>query len=219
MQTRTPPSAHTSSTMHTRRAARVAAEEADAALESASAREQVLFSEDLWTQQLWRWLDPDAKAALRAVSKGMRIQVDWAVEVLASRSSGASANELRSALLRWPAVRELTLLNVSDATALAPLSTASLAGLTFRQKVGTAMRMEAHPMHGRMARTPSLTPASSHASDAWLHAWHAWLARRAHAAVRSGEITCVTAISSLRVCRSLLYARFGNCLHPAAATT
>jgi hypothetical protein len=65
-------------------------------------------SQDLWHQHLWRWLDADAKATLRVVSKGMRSQVDAAVQVVASPSSGASANELASALLRWPAVRELT---------------------------------------------------------------------------------------------------------------
>jgi hypothetical protein len=101
---------------------------------------------------------------MRLVSKGMRSQVDAAVQVVASPSSGASTKDLASALLRWPAVRELTLLNVGDATTLAPLSTASLAGLTsltVRQEVGTAMRMGMHgrPTRARMARAPSVTPA------------------------------------------------------------
>ncbi|KAG1679525.1 hypothetical protein FOA52_011126 [Chlamydomonas sp. UWO 241] len=100
-----------------------------AALEFASTH-AVLLSEDLLHQQLWRWLDADAKAALRVVSKGTRSLVDGAVQVVASPSSGASAIDLASALLRWPAVRDLTLLNVSDAASLAPLSTASLARLT-----------------------------------------------------------------------------------------
>jgi hypothetical protein len=152
--------------MQTRRAARVAAEEDEAALESASAH-AVLFSQDLWRQHLWRLLDPESKAALRLVSKGMRSQVDAAVEVVASPSHGASANQLRSALLRWPAVRELTLLNVRDAAALAPLSMASLAGLTSLtvRQVGMdrhAWLHGAHP-HARMARAPSLSPAPSHA--------------------------------------------------------
>ncbi|KAG1679522.1 hypothetical protein FOA52_011123 [Chlamydomonas sp. UWO 241] len=111
--------------MQTRRAAR---EEA-AAIESVSAH-AVLLSEDLVCQQLWRWLDADAKAALRVMNKRMRSLVDGAVQVVASPSSGASANDLASALLRWPAVRILTLLGVSGATDLSPLSTASLAGLT-----------------------------------------------------------------------------------------
>jgi hypothetical protein len=138
--------------MQTRRA-RVATEEADAALESASAH-AVLLSQDLWHQHLWRWLDADAKAALRVVSKGMRSQVDAAVEVVASPSTGAYENQLRSALLRWPAVRELTLLNVRDATALAPLSTASLAGLTSLTVRQVGMdRLPCAWLYGRMARS------------------------------------------------------------------
>ncbi|KAG1673103.1 hypothetical protein FOA52_013173 [Chlamydomonas sp. UWO 241] len=81
-------------------------------------------------QQLWRWLDANSKVALRVVSKGMRSLVDGAVQVVASPRSGASAIDLTSALLRWPGVRDLTLLHVSSATDLTPLSTASLAGLT-----------------------------------------------------------------------------------------
>ncbi|KAG1656423.1 hypothetical protein FOA52_009638 [Chlamydomonas sp. UWO 241] len=100
-----------------------------AALEFASAH-AVLLSEDLLHQQLWRWLDADAKASLRVVNKRMRSLVDGAVQVLATPSSGASANDLNSALLRWPAVRNLTLFHVSSTTDLTPLSTASLAGLT-----------------------------------------------------------------------------------------
>jgi hypothetical protein len=157
--------------MQTRRAAPVAAEEA--ALDSASAH-AVLFSQDLWHQHLWMWLDPASKAALRVVSKAMRGQVDAAVEVVASPSSGASENQLRSALLRWPAVRELSLLNVSDATALAPLSTASLAGLTsltVSEKVGTAMR--APCAHGTAMRAP---PLGAHPMRAWhgLPRSHLW---------------------------------------------
>jgi hypothetical protein len=73
--------------MQTRRAARVAADEA-AALESASAH-AVLFSEDRGASRMW--LDPDAKAALRVVGTGMRSLVDGAVEVV-SPGAGASAN-------------------------------------------------------------------------------------------------------------------------------
>ncbi|KAG1656424.1 hypothetical protein FOA52_009639 [Chlamydomonas sp. UWO 241] len=106
-------------------------------MEFASAH-AVLLSEDLWHQQLWRWLDADATATLRVVSKDMRSLVDGAVQVVANPRSGASAIDLASALRRWPAVRDLTLFHVSDATDLAPLSTASLAGLTsltVRQRV------------------------------------------------------------------------------------
>ncbi|KAG1676730.1 hypothetical protein FOA52_005019 [Chlamydomonas sp. UWO 241] len=108
--------------------ANLAVEEAAAALDAA--RSAVLLSEDLWHQQLWRWLDADAKAALRVVCKGMRSLVDSAVQVVASPSPGASAIDLASTLVRWSAVRDLTLLNVSSATDLTPLSTASLTGLT-----------------------------------------------------------------------------------------
>ncbi|KAG1679521.1 hypothetical protein FOA52_011122 [Chlamydomonas sp. UWO 241] len=111
--------------MQTRRAAR---EEA-AAIDSVSVH-AVLLCEDLVRQQLWRWLDADSKTALRLVCKVMRSLVDGAVQVVASPSSGASAPDLAAALRRWPAVRDLTLLNVSGATDLSPLSTATLAGLT-----------------------------------------------------------------------------------------
>ncbi|KAG1679520.1 hypothetical protein FOA52_011121 [Chlamydomonas sp. UWO 241] len=97
--------------------------------ESVSAH-AVFLSEDLVHQQLLRWLDAGAKAALRLVCKGIRSLVDGAVQVVSTPSSGASANDLASALLRWPALRDLTLLNVSDSTDLSPLTTASLAGLT-----------------------------------------------------------------------------------------
>jgi hypothetical protein len=124
---------------------------ADEAMDYASAH-AVLLSEDLFCQQLWRWLDADAKAALRVVSKGMRSLVDGAVQVVASPRSGASANDLRFALLRWPAVRDLTMFNVRGAADLSPLSTASLAGLTsltVREEVGAC-----HARMGAWARTP-----------------------------------------------------------------
>ncbi|KAG1671538.1 hypothetical protein FOA52_011258 [Chlamydomonas sp. UWO 241] len=59
----------------------------------------------------------------------MRAQVDGCIKVVASPASFTAA-ELAIALLNWPAVRDLTLLGVSDASVLASLSTASLAGLT-----------------------------------------------------------------------------------------
>ncbi|KAG1676765.1 hypothetical protein FOA52_005054 [Chlamydomonas sp. UWO 241] len=111
--------------VHTRRQARLVDEAAATAL-----AHDVLLSEDLLSQQLWRWLDHDSKAALRGVSKGMRRLVDGAVMVVASPGSGASASDLTSALLRWPHVVDLTLLNVGIINNLAPLSTTTLAGLT-----------------------------------------------------------------------------------------
>jgi hypothetical protein len=113
--------------MQTRSATRVAA--AEAAAHASATSHAVLFSEDLLSQQLWRWLDIDSKRALRCVNKRMRSQVDGAVQVVVSPACGASPNELASALLRWPAVVDLTLINVGRASDLAPLSTASLAGL------------------------------------------------------------------------------------------
>ncbi|KAG1676772.1 hypothetical protein FOA52_005061 [Chlamydomonas sp. UWO 241] len=90
----------------------------------------VLFNEDLCLQELWGWLNPSSKRALRGVSKRMRSLVDAALVVVASPGSGASANDLASALLRWPHVVDLTLLNVSSADDLVPLAVAKLAGLT-----------------------------------------------------------------------------------------
>jgi hypothetical protein len=89
----------------------------------------VLFSLDLWTQQLWPRLDSASKVAMRRVCIAMRAQVDERVEVVAS-PLGFSAGDLKRALLRWPSTRDLTLLNVSSAYVLLPLSTASLARLT-----------------------------------------------------------------------------------------
>jgi hypothetical protein len=77
-----------------------------------------------------------SKVALRCVSVAMRSLVDASVEVVASPGLGFSAAELTAALVRWPGVRDLTLLAVSDAgvmsgaAQLQPLATASLAGLT-----------------------------------------------------------------------------------------
>ncbi|KAG1660175.1 hypothetical protein FOA52_005275 [Chlamydomonas sp. UWO 241] len=89
----------------------------------------VLLSEDLFTQALWPWLDADSKAALRSMSKHMRSLVDGSITRVASSRQGFVAGDLTIALLTWPAVRHLTLLNVGSAADLASLSTASLAGL------------------------------------------------------------------------------------------
>jgi hypothetical protein len=60
----------------------------------------------------------------------MKAQVDGAVTRVASAPLGASFDELASALVRWHGIEDLFLLNVINASDLAPLSTASLAGLT-----------------------------------------------------------------------------------------
>ena len=174
-----------STTMQTRLAARLSA--AEAAAHATASAHAVLLSEDLFAQALWRWLDPDSKAALRFVSKTMRGQVDGSITRVASpRQEGFSAADLTIALRQWPAVRNLTLLSVGSAAALAPLSTASLAGLaslTVRQ-VGHA----SPHAHGRAnawracmasmccALTTSPTCSSrSHACGRRTHAPHAWL--------------------------------------------
>ncbi|KAG1676976.1 hypothetical protein FOA52_014853 [Chlamydomonas sp. UWO 241] len=56
----------------------------------------------------------------------MRALVDGCIKVVASPASFTAAG-LATALLNWPAVRDLTLLGVGDASVLAPLSTVSLA--------------------------------------------------------------------------------------------
>ncbi|KAG1679516.1 hypothetical protein FOA52_011117 [Chlamydomonas sp. UWO 241] len=128
------------------------------ALEFASNHAVLLF-EDL------RWLDADSKAALRLVCKGARSLVDGAVQVVASSSWGASANDLASALLRWPAIRELTLLNVSSATDLSPLTTATLSGLTsltVRETVGScALGTSLHPAAAWQQRSEWSTSAAA----------------------------------------------------------
>ncbi|KAG1673099.1 hypothetical protein FOA52_013169 [Chlamydomonas sp. UWO 241] len=84
--------------------------------------DEVLFSPDLWLQQLWPWLDRDSKAALCGLSIAMRGQL-------------------------WPRVTHLTLLAVSEPADLAPLATtalARLASLTVRE-APRAVADEAHP--------------------------------------------------------------------------
>ncbi|KAG1660179.1 hypothetical protein FOA52_005279 [Chlamydomonas sp. UWO 241] len=83
--------------------------EALAAIDLAHA---VLLSEDLFTQALWRWLDADGKAALRGVSKHIRSLMDGSITRVASLRQGFVTAVLASALLRWPAVRDLTLRQV-----------------------------------------------------------------------------------------------------------
>ncbi|KAG1653648.1 hypothetical protein FOA52_002018 [Chlamydomonas sp. UWO 241] len=90
----------------------------------------VLFSLDLWTQQLWPRLDGASKVAMRGVCSAMRSQVDGSrVEAVTSPASGFSGDDLSRALVRWPRTRHLTLLNVGGSFDLAPLATSSLAGL------------------------------------------------------------------------------------------
>ncbi|KAG1655961.1 hypothetical protein FOA52_005216 [Chlamydomonas sp. UWO 241] len=89
----------------------------------------VLFSPDLWAE-LWRWLDRGSKAAMRSVSVAMRDQVDAAVvRVASSPEAGFTAKQLKSALVRWHGIVDLALLGMGDGSDLAPLATASLAGL------------------------------------------------------------------------------------------
>jgi hypothetical protein len=102
---------------------------------TASGYHAVLLSPDLFGE-LFPWLDRTSKAALRCVSRAMRSQVDGSIKVVASPASGFSPDSLTAALVRWPAVRDLTLLAVTGAASwhaqasLQPLATASLAGLT-----------------------------------------------------------------------------------------
>ncbi|KAG1661155.1 hypothetical protein FOA52_002530 [Chlamydomonas sp. UWO 241] len=102
------------------------ADDDDAATEIAHS---VLYSPDLWPQHLWRWLDRGSKAVLRCVSVDMRKQVDPCVAFVSSPEAGFTAEQLESALVRWPRMVALSLLGVSSGEALRPLSTASLAGL------------------------------------------------------------------------------------------
>ncbi|KAG1671990.1 hypothetical protein FOA52_013363 [Chlamydomonas sp. UWO 241] len=112
-------------------AAQLAGADADAEVAAALAH-AVLTSPDLWSQ-LWRLLDRDSKAAFRGVGSAMRQLVDASVGVVASPSSTglSDADELAAALRLWPRIRDLTLLNVSNAAAtLQPLATAELSRLT-----------------------------------------------------------------------------------------
>jgi hypothetical protein len=135
-----------------------------AAMQAGQAQiDAVLFSPDLFPE-LFPWLDRASKVALRGVSRAMCSQVDASIEVVASPSEGFSAAHLTDALVRWPAVRDLTLLlNVGGGADLAALATTSLTrltSLTMRQTVGHT----AHHGHD----------AAAHALFAWHdgRAWH-----------------------------------------------
>ncbi|KAG1661098.1 hypothetical protein FOA52_012087 [Chlamydomonas sp. UWO 241] len=110
--------------MQSAAAAQLVAEQ-DATTASAHA---VLFSSNLWFE-MWPWLDRGSKQALRCVCRPMRSQVDGSI-TRASRSSGVSAAKLTRALVRWPGIVDLTLMNVRSGSDLRPLCTASLACLT-----------------------------------------------------------------------------------------
>jgi hypothetical protein len=88
----------------------------------------VLLSPDLFTI-LWPSLDGESKRALRSVTATLRSQVDALIEVVATPMLGCAATELAAALGRWPRTKDLTLHAVASTSALAPLATASLAGL------------------------------------------------------------------------------------------
>ncbi|KAG1673876.1 hypothetical protein FOA52_012901 [Chlamydomonas sp. UWO 241] len=96
--------------------------------DSTAAYHAVLFSPDL-APKLLSSLDRASKVALRCVNKAMRSQVDASIVVVASPASGFSPVALSAALVRWGGMHDLTLLAASG-TDLAPLATATLAGLT-----------------------------------------------------------------------------------------
>jgi hypothetical protein len=125
----------------------------------------------------------------------MRSQVDGAVQVLSSPSSGASAYALCLALMRFPGVVDLTLLHVSDASAPAPLSTArlyassSLAGLTRLtvRQVGAWGSMGARTPHAaRIARAVHGRRMAPHACQGSMHGM-VMHTRTSHAPLCSGE--------------------------------
>ncbi|KAG1676156.1 hypothetical protein FOA52_004997 [Chlamydomonas sp. UWO 241] len=94
----------------------------------------VLFSDYLWRLQLWRWMDRGSKNALRGVSVAMCAQVEGAISAAASPDSGffssADLSHALATMTRCTGLCDLTLLNVSAASAMQPLSTASLTGVT-----------------------------------------------------------------------------------------
>jgi hypothetical protein len=156
--------------------ARMAAMEANVAvltapLAATAAYHAVLMSPDLFGE-LFPWLDRASKAALRSVSVAMRSQVDGSIKVVASPASGCSADSLSAALVCWPAVRDLTLLAVSDASELQPLATSSLAGLT-----SLTVRQVGGAANGRMALLAWRPAAHAHATPMpipHMHAARAW---------------------------------------------
>ncbi|KAG1673215.1 hypothetical protein FOA52_013095 [Chlamydomonas sp. UWO 241] len=117
--------------MYTRLAARraVAAEAEAASRASTASAHEVLLSLDLFEGHLWRWVDGPSKRALRGVCTAMRCLVDGVVQIVCSPSYGCSGEGLMHALVQWPRVRDLTLLNVSGSYTLQPLATCALAGL------------------------------------------------------------------------------------------
>ncbi|KAG1662169.1 hypothetical protein FOA52_006388 [Chlamydomonas sp. UWO 241] len=122
----------------------------------------VLFSPDL-SPELFPSLDRASKVALRCVNKAMRSQVDASIKVVASPVSGTSPDALIAALVRWPGMHDLTLFAVRSADDLAPLATASLAGLTsltMRQPTDEAFVIETLALSGSAAATVQVIDVS-----------------------------------------------------------
>ncbi|KAG1657720.1 hypothetical protein FOA52_011982 [Chlamydomonas sp. UWO 241] len=109
-------------------ASQLAADEAAAATALYHA---VLLSPGLFWLGLFPCLDRSSKVALRGVCGALRRQVDGAIQVLASPVAGFSPDALTAALVRWPAMKDLTLVMAvsSSASDLAPLATTTRAGL------------------------------------------------------------------------------------------
>ncbi|KAG1663330.1 hypothetical protein FOA52_004091 [Chlamydomonas sp. UWO 241] len=103
---------------------------ADEAAAATAFYHAVLLSPDPWLV-VFPCLDRGSKVALRGVCAALRRQVDGAMQVLASPAAGFYPDDLAAALVRWPAVKDLTLVLVvgSSASDLAPLATTTLAGL------------------------------------------------------------------------------------------
>jgi hypothetical protein len=135
-------------------------------MHAASVVLEVLSSPDLWCQKLWPRLDRDSKRALRLAFDGaIRLAVDGAVVAVASPAEGFSKEGLSRALALFPGVRDLTLLR-SEPSSLAPLTTASLAGLTSLtvREVGLhGRRRNAHPIMLAWHASPySCRPVRAH---------------------------------------------------------
>jgi hypothetical protein len=163
----------------------VEAEEEEAVSHATEVFHSVLFSPDLWPQQLWQHLDCGSKRALRATSVAMREQVDACIVMVVSpraaalepstpgftgdelgcgpRSSALSLVASRGALVRWPGMRDLVLLGVryDAARRLQPLTTTTLVGLkslTLRQVGLHAHVCVMHACREHVCRMPGRCP-------------------------------------------------------------
>jgi hypothetical protein len=101
--------------------------------------------------------------------------VDACITIVASDEYEFTGDQLRRALLRWPAVTELTLFGLTDEAndaavdMLRPLSTSTVTGLTILviREVGHAALVQHFPQRGSRHAPCAVRPHAECAMQAW----------------------------------------------------